>query len=153
MNAHANIVEQTESLTPFLPECVIFTPIMVMMTNKRLSAIERVLLDAMKEYQYYSNPANQVKIDIKLVKDPVKRTRLMLSGVGMLGLAGVGVITPVMPTWPFALVAVLCFARTSQRVRNWVMNNQMIKTLLSMVYSRNEKPFVWTRTTLQRLMA
>jgi uncharacterized membrane protein YbaN (DUF454 family) len=69
-----------------------------------------------------------------------------------LGLAGIGAITPIMPTWPFALAALLCFARSSQRVRIWVVNNHAIKSAMSLVYSRPERAFVWARAGLERLM-
>jgi len=123
-----------------------------MMDKGHPNLIERVFWDAMREFKHHTNPVNHQPIHIAPVQDPVKRTAIAFAGVGMLGLAGVGAVTPIMPTWPFALVALMCFARSSRRVRNWTVNNHFIKSVMSLVNSRPEKPFVWARKTLQWLM-
>jgi hypothetical protein len=123
-----------------------------MKDDKRPNMIERVFWDVMCEFKHHTNPANHQPFHIAPVEHPVKRTAIAFAGVGLLGLAGIGVITPVMPTWPFALVALMCFARSSRRVRNWTVNNHVIKSVMSLVQSRPEKPFVWARKALQWLM-
>ena len=123
-----------------------------MKDDQRPNMIERVFASVMREFKHHTDPANHQPIHIAPIEHPVKRTAMAFTGVGMLGLAGVGAITPIMPTWPFALVALMCFARSSRRVRNWTMNNHLVKSVMSLVNSRPEKPFVWARKEIQCMM-
>ncbi|MEI4471895.1 YbaN family protein [Frigidibacter sp. MR17.24] len=41
-----------------------------------------------------------------------------------LALAVMGVVLPLMPTVPFALLAAFCFARSSRRVHDWILNHR-----------------------------
>jgi hypothetical protein len=112
------------------------------------SWIETIFAGVMSEYRHHTNPAHHRPLHIEPIHHPVQRTLVAIAGVGMLGLAGVGAVTPIMPTWPFALVALICFARSSRRVRNWTVNNHVIKSMMSLVYARPERPFVWARKCL-----
>jgi uncharacterized membrane protein YbaN (DUF454 family) len=53
-----------------------------------------------------------------MIKGTVKRLYFVL-GLSFLILALVGVILPVLPTTPFALLAIFCFDKSSKRFRNW----------------------------------
>lgn len=134
-----------------------FASIWVKMSEdrKRISGrqqpIERLFSELMREIKHHTDPANHRPIHIAPVTHPVKRTLVVFAGFGALGLAGVGAITPVMPVWPFALVALFCFARSSGRVRNWVSNNHVIKSVMSLLWSRPERPFVWARRCIEWL--
>ncbi len=44
-------------------------------------------------------------------------------GFGALGLALLGVLLPLLPTTPFLLVAAFAFARSSQRLHDWLVNH------------------------------
>lgn len=116
------------------------------------SRVERVLEGVVRGWKHHTDPVNHQPIYVEPVTHPVKRTLVAFAGVGALGLAGVGVVTPIMPTWPFALVALFCFARSSSRVRNWVVDNHVIKSVMSLVRTRQERPFVWTHACLNGLM-
>lgn len=55
--------------------------------------------------------------------------RLILIVIGLiftaLGIAGA--VLPLLPTTPFLLVAVFCFARSSDRFYNWLINQKIYK--------------------------
>jgi hypothetical protein len=121
----------------------------MMMTH---NLMKRLFDGVLREFKHHTNPLNHRPIHVAPVTQPLQRALVTCAGIGALGLAGIGAIMPVMPTWPFALVALFCFARSSQRVRNWMVNNHVIKSVLSLVYSRPERPFAWARRWLDVLM-
>lgn len=54
-------------------------------------------------------------------------------GVGfvMVGLGVVGIPTPILPTTPFLLVAVYCFARSSPRWHHWLVTHRVLGVYIS----------------------
>jgi len=50
------------------------------------------------------------------------RVVLYILGFAFLALAIVGTLLPIMPTVPFLLLAIWCFARSSERMHQWVLN-------------------------------
>ncbi|HFN8538370.1 TPA: YbaN family protein [Staphylococcus aureus] len=62
--------------------------------------------------------------------------RLILIVIGLiftaLGIAGAAL--PLLPTTPFLLVAVFCFARSSDRFYNWLINQKIYKEYVENFY-------------------
>ncbi|OYU20329.1 MAG: hypothetical protein CFE34_00365 [Rhodobacteraceae bacterium PARR1] len=44
-------------------------------------------------------------------------------GAVALALGAVGIVTPLLPTVPFMLLAAFCFARSSQRLHDWLIHH------------------------------
>jgi len=54
---------------------------------------------------------------------PLKHTLLILAGILSLALGVVGAFVPLLPTVPLVLLAGFCFARSSERLHGWLINN------------------------------
>ena len=51
----------------------------------------------------------------------------MILGLLCLGLGTIGVILPILPTVPFYMVTVFCFARSSKRLHDWFSGTNLYK--------------------------
>jgi uncharacterized membrane protein YbaN (DUF454 family) len=45
-------------------------------------------------------------------------------GLASLALGGLGVALPLLPTTPFVLLAAYCFARSSRKLHDWLLDNR-----------------------------
>jgi len=111
----------------------------------RASVLDALFAALLREFRQHTNPANHRSFQIDPIAHPLQRAGVLVTGFSTLMLAGVGAIVPVMPVSPFALVALFCFARTSSRVRRWITRNHIVKSAVSFIWSRSERPFVWVR--------
>ncbi len=66
----------------------------------------------------------QIKLEIK--KNKITRYLYMAGGTASLILAIVGIVVPGLPTTPFALLAAFLFAKSSERLYNWLLNNRIL---------------------------
>ena len=78
----------------------------------------------------------------------MKKILYMVLGCIGLGLGAVGSFVPLIPTFPFLLLAAFCFARSSQRLHNWFINTRLYKNNLES-YVKGEG---MTRKTKIRIM-
>ena len=53
-----------------------------------------------------------------------KRGLFIVAGTIFLGLGGVGIILPILPTTPFLLLSAACYYKGSERLHQWVLNNR-----------------------------
>ena len=71
----------------------------------------------------------QIRADPGIARGPL-RWVLMGAGFVAVGLAGLGVVLPLLPTTPFVLIAAACFARSSPRFHDWLLTNRVFGPLI-----------------------
>ncbi len=57
----------------------------------------------------------------------LKQIIFLIIGCLSLALGGVGIVLPILPTVPFFLLTVFCFANSSQKLHDWFIGTQMYK--------------------------
>ncbi|OVE82119.1 hypothetical protein BVY03_01890 [bacterium K02(2017)] len=60
----------------------------------------------------------------------MKKFLYKIAGLAFVGLAVIGVIVPGLPTTPFLLVAAGCFAKSSPKLHQWLLNNKVFAPII-----------------------
>ncbi|MGF6989945.1 uncharacterized membrane protein YbaN (DUF454 family) [Lachnospiraceae bacterium PM6-15] len=71
------------------------------------------------------------------MKTKIKKAFFIVIGCLGLGLGAVGAVVPVLPTFPFLMVAALCFARSSKKLNDWFLGTKLYKNNLES-YAKGE---------------
>lgn len=61
----------------------------------------------------------------------INRVAFMALGCISLALAVLGVVLPILPTVPFLALAAFCFAKSSDRLNNWLINTKFYQNNLA----------------------
>ena len=57
----------------------------------------------------------------------IKRILFIIIGCISLVFVGIGAIVPMLPYFPFLMLSTFCFAKSSQRLHNWIINTKLYK--------------------------
>ena len=57
----------------------------------------------------------------------IKKILYITLGCIGVGLGAVGAVVPLLPAFPFLLMATFCFAKSSERLHNWFVNTKLYK--------------------------
>ena len=76
-----------------------------------------------------------------------KMIYIVLGCIGV-GLGAVGAVVPLLPAFPFLMLAAFCFAKSSERLNNWFINTKLYKDNLE-TYVKGQG---MTRKTKIRIM-
>lgn len=60
----------------------------------------------------------------------VKQLCFLLAGITCLALGTVGILLPFLPTVPFYMATVFCFAKSSQKLHTWFLSTKLYKNHL-----------------------
>lgn len=60
----------------------------------------------------------------------IKRSFYVVIGCIGLGIGAVGAVIPLLPSFPFLLLAAVCFGKSSQRLHNWFIWTKLYKNNL-----------------------
>lgn len=61
----------------------------------------------------------------------MKKSLYMILGCFGVGMGAVGAIIPVLPTFPFLMLAAFCFARSSEKLDRWFRHTKLYKDNLA----------------------
>ena len=57
----------------------------------------------------------------------IKKVLYVILGCIGVGMGAVGAVLPLLPSFPFLLLAAFCFARSSEKLNNWFINTRLYK--------------------------
>lgn len=60
----------------------------------------------------------------------IKKILYMILGCVGVGLGAVGAVLPLLPAFPFLMLAAFCFARSSEKLNNWFIHTKLYKNNL-----------------------
>ena len=60
----------------------------------------------------------------------VKKILLVILGCIGVGLGAIGAVVPMLPAFPFLMLAAFCFARSSEKLNHWFINTKLYKNNL-----------------------
>ncbi|MGN0521079.1 MAG: YbaN family protein [Eubacterium sp.] len=60
----------------------------------------------------------------------IKKVLLIILGCVGLALGAVGAVVPLLPAFPFLLLAAVCFAKSSEKLSNWFIGTKLYKNNL-----------------------
>ena len=61
----------------------------------------------------------------------MKKALYIILGCAGVGLGAVGAVVPMLPAFPFLMLAAFCFARSSERLDRWFKNTRLYKDNLA----------------------
>jgi len=71
---------------------------------------------------------------------PLKRILLLIAGVISLVVGIIGAFLPLLPTVPLVLLAAFCFARSSERLHQWLIHHRYFGSILDNFQAGNGIP-------------
>lgn len=60
----------------------------------------------------------------------IKKMIYIVVGCIGVGIGAIGAVVPMLPSFPFLMLAAFCFARSSEKLNNWFINTKLYKNNL-----------------------
>lgn len=64
-------------------------------------------------------------IEGRFEKMSIKKIVYIIGGCMGVGLGAIGAVVPMIPAFPFLLLAAFCFGRSSEKLNNWFINSNL----------------------------
>ena len=61
---------------------------------------------------------------------PKRRVLYLVAGFALVGLATLGIFLPLLPTTPLLLLAAWCFANSSEKCHQWLLNHRVFGSII-----------------------
>ena len=68
----------------------------------------------------------ELELDNKKPRKKIVKVLYFIGGTTSLILGIIGIVLPILPTTPFLLLAAACYARSSEKFYNWLLNNRIL---------------------------
>jgi len=68
--------------------------------------------------------------EVEYHRSTAARVSLVILGTTFVVIGVVGIFLPILPTTPFMLLAAWCYAKSSSRFYNWIMNNRVFGPII-----------------------
>ena len=75
----------------------------------------------------FKNALTHVPEPMTRCSSNIKKAFFVVLGCLSLGLGAVGAVLPILPTVPFLMLAVFCFAKSSEKLHNWFISTKLYK--------------------------
>lgn len=92
----------------------------------KLKFILILLFFYLNAFNIIMNDQSELDLDEKKPRKKIVKTLYFIGGTISLILGIIGIALPILPTTPFLLLAAACYARSSQRFYNWLINNRIL---------------------------
>ena len=69
---------------------------------------------------------SESELDDKKPRKKIVKALYFTGGTISLILGIIGIVLPILPTTPFLLLAAACYARSSEKFYNWLLNNRIL---------------------------
>ncbi len=77
------------------------------------------------------------ELELQLKKSRITRILYIIGGTLSLALAILGIVLPGLPTTPFALLSAYLYAKSSEKLYNWLLNNKILGPRIKNYNKRN----------------
>ncbi|MFX1337875.1 MAG: YbaN family protein [Promethearchaeota archaeon] len=69
---------------------------------------------------------SELELNDKKPRTKIVKALYFIGGTISLILGIIGIVIPILPTTPFLLLAAACYARSSEKFYNWLLNNRIL---------------------------
>jgi hypothetical protein len=116
-----------------------------------LQRLNSFLEQLVSDVQRHADAGMHQPLHIEPARSAGERVALLAVGAFGIVMIPVAAAVPLLPIWPFALLALAAAARTSSRARAWLSRNRAFCALVNFVHSRPERIFRWAAWLLSKL--